>query len=156
MSVYASKADQIRKKEFRPCRSKYRILFERDNIHWERHICQAGLPVDFTGVTVVTGGFDNVNHITYMDNFYSSYDLFVQLQRKGIDACEIIRANRTNMTEQLKPENMKLKRGDDTVFMLSDNIVAAAWQDLKRVTSLSTVHTSNTYDKVIRQKGNPT
>ena len=112
-------------------------------------------PLTSQVVLQLLDGFDNAGHIVYMDNFYSSPDLFVQLQRKGIGACGTACINRRNMPQQLKPENLKLKCGDDPIFMRSDNIVAVAWQDVKRVTCLSTVHTNNTCDKIIRQKGNP-
>ena len=37
--------------------------------------------------------------------------------------------------------------------MRSDNLVACAWQDTKRVNSLSTVDTNLTIDKAIRSRG---
>jgi hypothetical protein len=59
------------------------------------------------------------------------------------------------MPLKLKPTNLKLKRGDDPVFVRADDMVALAWQDVKRVTCLSTVHTNNTCTKIIREKGKP-
>ena len=98
-------------------------------------------------------GYENEGHVVYMDNFYSSPELFRELQNKTIGACGTVRINRKHMPSQLKPEKLKLKRGDDPVFMRANNIVAMAWQDVKRVTCLTTVHTNNTCEKSIREKG---
>jgi len=59
------------------------------------------------------------------------------------------------MPQDLKPDKLKMKRGDDPVFQRSGDLVACAWQDVKRVTCLSTVHTNNTCDKTLRERGNP-
>ena len=59
------------------------------------------------------------------------------------------------MSNDLKPNNLKLSKGDDPVFMRSGNLVACAWHDTKRLTLLSTVNTNLTIDKRIRSKGSP-
>ena len=100
-------------------------------------------------------GYENQGHVVYMDNFYSSPDLFQELQQKGIGACGTVRSNRKNMPPDFRPDKLRLKRGDDPLFMRSDDLVAIAWHDVKRVTCLTTVHTNNTCEKTIRQKGNP-
>uniref|UniRef100_A0A8C4T4J0 PiggyBac transposable element-derived protein domain-containing protein n=1 Tax=Erpetoichthys calabaricus TaxID=27687 RepID=A0A8C4T4J0_ERPCA len=100
-------------------------------------------------------GYEHLGHVVYMDNFYTSPELFMELQSRGIGACGTVRVNRRHMPLQLKPDRLKLKRGDNPVFMRADNLVALAWHDVKRVTCLSTVHTNNLCEKQIRSKGNP-
>ncbi|XP_039621622.1 activating transcription factor 7-interacting protein 1 isoform X1 [Polypterus senegalus] len=100
-------------------------------------------------------GCDNKGHIAYMDNFYTSPDLFLELQRKGIGACGTAKASRKYMPPKLKPSNLKLTRIDKPIFVRANNLVALVWQDVKRVICLTTVHTNNTCKKVIHQKGKP-
>ncbi|KAF7689945.1 PiggyBac transposable element-derived protein 4, partial [Cucumispora dikerogammari] len=38
--------------------------------------------------------YTNKNHLLYMDNFYNSYDLCVELRNEGIYACGTLRPNR--------------------------------------------------------------
>lgn len=114
------------------------------------------IPLTSQVVLDLLGGYEHAGHIVYMDNFYTSPDLFVELKRNGIGACGTARHNRKNMPGNIKPENLKMKKGDNPVFVRSGDVVACAWQDVKRVTCLSTVHTNNTCDKIIREKGTPT
>jgi hypothetical protein len=50
---------------------------------------------------------------------------------------------------------LKLKKGDDPVFMRSGNMVVCGWHDTKRLTMLSSVDTNLTIDKEIRSKEHP-
>jgi len=100
--------------------------------------------------------YEHAGHVVHMDNFYTSPELFRTLESKDIGACGTARSNRKHMPNGLKPETPKLKRGDDPVFFHAGNLVACGWEDVKRVTCLSTVHTNNTCEKTIRQKGSPT
>ena len=101
-------------------------------------------------------GFENKGHILYMDNFYSSPQLFRKLQDKQIGACGTVQPLRKFMPEGLKPRALALRKGDDPVFYRSNNLVACAWHDTKRVTFLSTIHTNNTIDKRLRTRRDPT
>ena len=56
------------------------------------------------------------------------------------------------MPKELLQQNIKLKKGDDPVFMRSGNMVACAWHDTKRLPMLSTIDTNLTVDKEIRSK----
>lgn len=97
--------------------------------------------------------YTDKGHIVFTDNFYSSPSLFSMLKDKGIGACGTVRANRKHMPAALNPSNLHLTRDQGPVFMKnSDDLVACAWQDVKRVHFLSTVHTDNTVEKQIRSK----
>ena len=66
--------------------------------------------------------------------------LFSLLKERKIEACGTVSANRIAMPNYLKPNNLKLSKRDDPVFMHSGNLVACAWHDTKRLTLLSTVN----------------
>ena len=113
--------------------------------------------VNLTDQVVLTllDGYEGKGHIVFMDNFYSSPGLYCMLEEKNIGACGTVAGNRVGMPSQLKRDDLKLKKGDEPVFMRCGNLVACAWQDTKRVTMLSTVDTNLTIDKKIRSKGSP-
>jgi len=98
-------------------------------------------------------GFDNFGFKLFTDNYYTSPDLFNELEQRKIGACGTVKAGRKHMPNDLHPKNLHLKKGDDPEFMRCNNMVACAWHDTKRVHFLSTIHTNNTIDKRIRSKG---
>jgi hypothetical protein len=83
-------------------------------------------------------GYENKNHIVYMDNYYSNPQLFSKLQNNGIGACGTVNPLRKHMPEGLKPRVLALRKGDDPVFYRAGDMTACAWHDTKRVTFLST------------------
>lgn len=97
-------------------------------------------------------GYENKGHIAFMDNFYSSPNLYAKLELKQIGACGTVKGNRRQMPDELLQKNLKLKKGDDPVFMRSGNMVVCGWHDTKRLTMLSTVDNNLTIDKEIRSK----
>ncbi len=100
-------------------------------------------------------GYENKGHVVFMDNFYSSPNLFAKLELKQIGACGTVKGNRQKMPKVLLQKNLKLKKGDDSVFMQSGNMVVCGWHDTKRLTMLSTFDTNLTIDKEIRSKEHP-
>lgn len=97
-------------------------------------------------------GYEDKGHIVYMDNYYSAPSLFKKLEQENIGACGTVKVNRKQMPKELLPSRLSLKKGELPVFMRSDNLVACAWQDTKRVTFLSTVENNLTVDKAVRSK----
>lgn len=97
-------------------------------------------------------GYEDKGHIVYMDNYYSAPSLFKKLEQENIGACGTVKVNRKQMPKELLPSRLSLKKGEPPVFMRSDNLVACAWQDTKRVTFLSTVENNLTVDKAVRSK----
>ena len=82
-------------------------------------------------VTNLTRGVEGVGHKLYMDNFFSSPDLFDDLAQKKISCCGTVRLNRKGMPNDLLPKTQKLKRGDIRVRTRGD-LTAVVWKD-KRV-----------------------
>ena len=103
-------------------------------------------------VTSLLQGYESKGHVVYFDNFYSSPELFATLESKGIGACGTVRVMRRHMPSDLKPQNLRLQKGDAPVFRRAGNLVACAWHDIKRVHFLSTLHTDNIISKRIRHR----
>jgi hypothetical protein len=97
-------------------------------------------------------GFENSGHTLYMDNFYSSPRLFQELKSRGIGACGTVKPNRKYMPNDLQPSSLALNKGDDPVFMRTSDLITCAMVDTKRVHFLSSVHSDNTFDKVVRDR----
>ena len=72
----------------------------------------------------------------FMDNFFSSILLFLQLLSEKTYACGIFRSNRNQTTKVLAPV---MKRGlpNKGVFGFQNKVVAV-WQDTKPLLALST------------------
>ena len=100
-------------------------------------------------VSSLLHGFSDFNHIVYMDNFYSSPNLFRQLVTRNIGAVGTVKHSRKNMPPQLLPRNLHLAKGDDPVFMKDDPLVVVTWHDTKRVAALSTIHTNMVTGEVL-------
>ena len=62
-----------------------------------------------------------------MDKFYSSPNRYAKLEVKQIGACGTVKGNRRQMPDELLQKNLKLKKGDDPVFMRSRNLVVCGW-----------------------------
>ena len=88
-------------------------------------------------------------HHIYMDNFFSSPELFDDLQKDKNYCTGTARLNRRGMPEALKTARLK-NRGDMQV-MQRGNLTAYAWKDKKIVTYLSTI-ADPLQNKVVRRK----
>ena len=69
------------------------------------------------------------NHVVYMDNFFSSPELFQQMLPKQIYCCGTVHLNRRGMPEAIKAA--KLKKRGEIITMQKGNLVATAWKDKK-------------------------
>lgn len=79
------------------------------------------------------------NRELYVDNWYSSPQLFIYLKERATYACGTVKQNRKDM-----PKFQKLKRGQIAAYS-SPPLLALKWQDKKQVLMLSTKHD----DKII-------
>lgn len=75
------------------------------------------------------------NHILYVDNWYSSPQLFEKLHEKQTGACGTVRLNRKNM-----PCLPKKMRKDEVLVRTNEKMITVRWCDRREVTMLSTVH----------------
>ena len=77
-------------------------------------------------------------HHVYMDNYYSSPDLFFELHNKECFACGTCRKNRKNLPKAVT--TAKLKQKGDCVFRRDGPLLCLKWQEKKDVLMLSTIH----------------
>ena len=92
----------------------------------------------------------------FVDNFYTSVDLFRDLVDKGVRACGTVLANRRGFPVGLK--NVKewekgVQRGESR-WERDGDILAMQWKDNKTVSFLSTIHEANKQGMVHRRSKN--
>src|SRR5687768_9036452 len=76
----------------------------------------------------------------FMDNYFSSINLFSFLREKGIGACETVRTKTTKNPKSLKEEKEKKNEWDFLTGEVVDDVLAILWVDNGPVTMLSTIH----------------
>ena len=77
-----------------------------------------------------------LNHIVYMDNFFSSVPLYTHLLSQGTYACGTFRRGRCGVPDEVS--KAKLKNQGQFIQMQKGNLVASAWHDKRTVLILST------------------
>lgn len=79
----------------------------------------------------------NKGYSLYIDNWYSSPDLFHRLHSAGTNVCGTVRMNRKNMPKELGKDKLKI---GEAVTYTSNNITAIKWKDKRDVCVLTTKH----------------
>ena len=112
--------------------------------------CSVNAPVLDPGCTrttkLVVGLLDKVQllnkgmHI-YMDNYYSSPELMLELFNKKTFSTGTVRANRRGLPKALDKKHAKLKKGE-SVWRRSGPLLALKWCDNRSVYTLSTLHSA--------------
>ena len=92
-------------------------------------------------------------HILYMDNFFSSPALFKDLADKQMGACGTLRSNRRGVPATI--QQAKPTAGNPPITDTDDKILYISWFDKKVVNLITTVHSSETYRKLVRSKKHP-
>jgi len=90
-------------------------------------------------MTNLTRGVEGFGHKLYMDNFFSSPDLYDDLAQKKIFCCGMVRLHRKGMSKYLKPKTLRLKCGDIQVRTRGD-LTAVAWKDKREMCLLTNIH----------------
>lgn len=75
------------------------------------------------------------NHVLFVDNWYTSPDLFDFLLSRQTGACGTVRRDRRNL-----PFVEALKDKGDVVHRKANNILFVVWKDKREVSLLSTIH----------------
>jgi len=104
------------------------------------------------GARVVMDMVDNLpgkNHIVFMDNFFTSYDLFKILKDNLIYAVGTVNASRKNLPK-LKDDKLIL-RGESDWKISNTGIVMYKWKDNKCVHLLSSLHSPKNTGNVNRK-----
>lgn len=115
-----------------------------------QQVCKDGLAERI--VKNLLGGLENRGHVVYMDNFYSSVNLFLELKNRGFGACGTVRANRKNLPLEIK--YLKKKKGDLPDIWIEEEykMLACSWQDTGRVNMLSTVGDAGVTEVDVKSK----
>ena len=80
----------------------------------------------------------------FMDNFYSSPDLFQDLKKEGFEACSTLRSNRRGIPAEVK--NVRLRKGESH-FSQDDSLLFMKWKDKWDITMISTFHDDTFIEK---------
>ena len=77
-----------------------------------------------------------MNHTVYMDNYFSSVPLYMDLLQNGTYTCGTFRRGQVGIPTEVT--EVRLKNQGEHLMMQRDNLVATAWQDKRTVYILST------------------
>ena len=92
--------------------------------------------------------YDKGHHV-FMDNYFSSPELFAELARNQTGACGTLRLNRRGVPEELKTA----KPATGEIVTARDNdLLFICWTDKRQVNVLTSVHNSSTFRKRVRCK----
>jgi len=90
-------------------------------------------------VTELTRKTEGRGHKLYVDNFFSSPELFDGLVKIQIYCCGWVRQNRRGMPQDLRPKTTKLERGAICIRTRAD-LMATVWRDKRDVRMLTNIH----------------
>ena len=76
----------------------------------------------------------------YVDNFYTSTNLFLSLYEKKVYACGTLRRGRRNVPDDIMIDNPRRHERGYTCWSMAGPILAQSWLDTKPVYFLSTIH----------------
>ena len=82
-------------------------------------------------------GYIKKNHHLYVDNFYTSPKLLLDLETKSTFCCGTVRMDRGQFSQQFK--TAKLQPGE-SILLKNGNMVAVHWFDKRDVFAMSTLH----------------
>jgi hypothetical protein len=82
---------------------------------------------------------EGVGHKLYMDNFFSSPNLFDELTTKKINCCGTVRPSRKGLPQELRNRKLGLKKGDIRVRVRGD-MTMLVWKDKRDVYMLTNIH----------------
>ena len=98
------------------------------------------MPCQYLGESVVLkllDGLSHRGHHVFMDNFYTSVQLFKELEKRQIGASGTLRENRKDLPMSIRKPG-KTKRGDLKCY-LSGNLLSFLWKDKRDVRFLTNV-----------------
>ena len=96
-------------------------------------------------------GYQGKNHLLYVDNFYTSPELLIDLLKIGVYCTGTIRTNRKHFPKELLPPNQSMAMGNYR-FATSEkfSLTAAWWKDRRDVFIMSSHHKQAT-EMVLKQ-----
>ena len=115
-----------------------------------------------THVIIMTllGSLKKAGHHIYMDNYYTSPSLFVDMKLKGLGVCGTACVDRKVMPLEWKSKakdkgqtgqiRKGLKKGNIRTENLQNGVLALQWKDKRLITILNTVHDRSIVTKTHR------
>ena len=100
-------------------------------------------------VLALLEGLEGRGHHVFMDNYYSSPNLFQDLRDLGFGACGTVRVNRRGLPAAMKAT---LAKGDTTSALIDETMMALKWMDKRPVCMLTTIHDDSMTTKVRRTR----
>ena len=98
--------------------------------------------------------YEGKNHLLYVDNFYSSTTLFIDLLQKGIYCTGTVRTNRKGFPSALiPPQQIHASRLVQVCIIDRQSTAAVWWKDRKDVFVISTLHKKAVDQVMKRPKG---
>ncbi|XP_030839578.1 piggyBac transposable element-derived protein 4 [Strongylocentrotus purpuratus] len=92
----------------------------------------------------------------YMDNFYSSPELYEFLHNENLGACGTVRLSRRGIPPIMREASQQARKGEPPKFFRKGDLMGVTWHDTKRVSVLSTIHGTGCTHKEIRDKRSET
>ena len=107
-----------------------------------------------TAVMSVIEPYLDKGYYVFMDNYYTSVQLFEDLEERRTLACGTVRSNRVGLPKEIcgvKEQKVKqLKRGE-SLCRQKGNVTCVTWRDRKPVSVLATLPTSTTDSSVVQR-----
>ena len=98
--------------------------------------------------------FQGKNHLLYVDIFYTSPELLVDLLKKGVYCTGTVRSNRKTFPKNLIPCNKSAQIGSYRFATCSSHqLTAVWWKDRRDVYAISTLHKKSVVTVLKRPKG---
>lgn len=107
----------------------------------------------FDVVTRLCKDYLDQGYVVFLDNFYTSTNLFIHLLERRTLACGTTRKDRRGFPVELKDTNWekKAKRGD-VRWLRDQGVLYLQWKDRRVVNMMSTAHTANKFVLSKRRK----
>lgn len=96
---------------------------------------------------------EGVGHKLYMDDYFSSPQLFDTLLKRKINSCGTVSYNRREMPHDIRPNYIKLKRGD-IITRVRGNLSAIRWKDKRDMYLLTNMHSPPLEGNFVDEFGN--
>lgn len=85
-------------------------------------------------------GLEHTHPHVYMDNYYTSPNLFLALYKKGVGACGTARTNRKHYPKALKVANTRYVHRGFYDYLACGPLLACVWKDKRIINLLTTIH----------------
>jgi hypothetical protein len=105
----------------------------------DRLLATTDMTATHATVKQLTRKIQSCDHKLYMDNYFSSPDLYRDLIKQKLNCCDTVRPNRKGIPDDFRSKTLKLKWGDVRVRTNGD-MTALVWKDKRDVYILTNIH----------------